>query len=87
MGIWPLTFCEPDSVDTLRLIDVVDITVESLPAVYMPRMSVKASAIMKDGSAKKFDAGVKVATRSELRIHLAGGLLPETLTTVLAACG
>ena len=83
MGIWPLAFREGASVDTLGLVDVVGISVMALPSDFSPQMSVKVTATMKDGSSKQFDADVKVATRGELNIVMAGGLLPATLANVL----
>ena len=46
-------------------------------------MSAKVIATMQSGATQQFEADLKVATRSEMKILLAGGLLPEALSEAL----
>ena len=84
MGIWPLTFSGTASVESLGLADAVSISVGSLPTKFAPQMNVNVIAEMTGGSTKSFDVEIKIATASELKTLLAGGILAETLSELVA---
>ena len=84
MGIWPLTFSGTESVESLGLADAVSISVSSLPTKFAPQMTVSVIAEMRRGNTKGFDVEIKIATAGELKTLLAGGILAETLSELVA---
>lgn len=85
MGIWPLTFGETESADTLGLVDAVSFSLGLLPKSYTPHMTANVIAAMKDGTTNSFNVEIKVTTPKEFKTLLAGGILAETLSEA-AAC-
>lgn len=79
MGIWPLTFRKPDSIDTLGLCGMVSVAITDLPMSFSPQMSATATAVLNTGAERRFAVDVKIATLSEFDTLVAGGLLSETL--------
>ena len=79
MGIWPLTFRGSDTIDTLRLYDVVSVSITALPRDYASPMNATVIAALKNGEQHNFAVDVKIATAGELATVLAGGLLSESL--------
>ena len=79
MGIWPLAFRAPDTIDTLGLCSAVSLSITALPTRHTPQMTAALTAVMKNGEQRTFAVDVKAATASELTTLRASGLLSETL--------
>jgi len=77
MGIIPLEFTDGQSIDSLGLLGAVSFDISALSSKFAPNMTALVAAWLRDGKKVTFETIVRIATASELKSALAGGILTE----------
>ena len=80
MGIIPLEFTDGQSIDSMGLLGAVSFDISALSAKFAPNMTARVAASLRDGTEITFETIVRIATASELKTALAGGILTEMVS-------
>jgi aconitate hydratase len=85
MGIVPLQYPQGQTRETLGLTGEETFAIEGLAAKLEPGMTVKVTATAADGTAKTFDALVRIDTPDEADYYRHGGILQYVLRSLATA--
>ncbi len=85
MGIVPLQYAQGETRDSLGLTGEETFAIEGLAAKLEPGMTVKVTATAADGTAKTFDALLRIDTPDEADYYRHGGILQYVLRSLATA--
>jgi aconitate hydratase len=85
MGIVPLQYAQGETRETLGLTGEETFAIEGLAAKLEPGMTVKVTATAADGTAKTFDALLRIDTPDEADYYRHGGILQYVLRSLATA--